>query len=90
MNGMFTNTVLIHKKGMIFQLIPISKAEAKAVRENFPHIHIVRTMKQKSKRGHYYCEENPRALAFIRNMRNEHVILNRKGGNKNRDNKTRR
>ncbi len=51
-------------------MISINKEEAKAMRENLPNVHIVRTMKQKSKRGRYFCEESKQAIRFIKNMRN--------------------
>ncbi len=51
-------------------MISINKEEAKAIRENLPNVHIVRTMKQKSKRGRYFCEESKQAIRFIKNMRN--------------------
>ena len=54
-------------------MITISKEEAKAVREKFPNVHIVRTMRQKSKRGRYYCEESRKVISFIRNMREKKV-----------------
>lgn len=51
-------------------MISISKEEAKIMRERIPNVNIVRTMKQKSKRGHYYCEETKRATRFLENLRN--------------------
>ena len=51
-------------------MISISKEEAKIMREKIPNVNIVRTMKQKSKRGHYYCEETKRATRFLENLRN--------------------
>lgn len=50
-------------------MISITKAEKEAIREKFPKAHIVRTMKQDSKRGHYYCEESNGVLGFIRQLR---------------------
>ena len=51
-------------------MISINKEEAKAMREYLPNAHIVRTMKQKSKRGHYFCEESKQVIKFLKNMRN--------------------
>lgn len=51
-------------------MIAINKAEAEAIRERFPDTHIVRTMKQKSKRHRYYCEENKRVMRFLDASRN--------------------
>lgn len=55
-------------------MIAINKSEANAIRERFPHVFIVRTMKQKSKRGHYFCEEIPRVMQYLDKIRNENVI----------------
>ena len=49
----------------------ISKEEAKAMREFAPDVHIVRTMKQKSGRGNYFCEETVSAMRVIRRLRSE-------------------
>ena len=51
-------------------MISINKSEAKAIRENLPNVHIVRTMKQKSKRGRYFCEESRAAIRFLDGLRN--------------------
>lgn len=40
-----------------FYMIAINKDEAAMIRERMPKVHIRRTMPQKSKRHHYYCEE---------------------------------
>ena len=50
-------------------MIAINKAEAEAIRERFPNTHIVRTMKQKSKRHRYYCEESKGVVRFLDNFR---------------------
>lgn len=50
-------------------MTPISKAEKDAIREKFPRICIVRTMKQKSKRHRYYCEESRAAMEYLRKLR---------------------
>ena len=60
-------------------MIPITKAEAMAIRENLPSVHIVRTMKQKSKRGHYYCDNAAQALRFLTEFRNEKTIEKKAG-----------
>lgn len=54
-------------------MITINKEEARAVRERFPNVHIIRTMKQNSKRGHYYCEESRKVMQFIKNYRDSKV-----------------
>ena len=55
-------------------MISINKEEAKAIRENFSNIQIIRTVKQKSKRGRYFCEENNSVIKFLNKMRNTFEI----------------
>lgn len=50
-------------------MIAVTKAEKEAISQRFPHAHIVRTMKQKSKRHHYYCEETKQILRFLEQLR---------------------
>ena len=50
-------------------MLLISKEEAAILRERCPHVHIVRTMKQKSHRGNYFCEETIAAIRVIREIR---------------------
>jgi len=50
-------------------MIAINKAEKEAICARFPDIHIVRTMKHKSKRHHYYCEENKGVLRTLNKLR---------------------
>lgn len=50
-------------------MISINKTEKEIIRAQFPNIHIVRTMKQDSKRGHYFMEEHPSALKLLRELR---------------------
>jgi len=57
-------------------VIAITASEKKTILERYPHIHIVRTMKQDSKRHHYYMEEQSGAMKLLRTLRN-HAI--RKG-----------
>lgn len=52
-------------------MIVITKAEKEAIREQFPKVHIVRTMKQKSKRHRYYCEETRQVMRFLNKLRDE-------------------
>lgn len=51
-------------------MIAITKAEKDVICERFPKVHIVRTMKQKSKRHHYYCEESRGVMNYLRKARN--------------------
>ena len=50
-------------------MLAINKTEAEAIRNRFPDAHIVRTMKQKSKRHRYYCEETSKVLRLIAELR---------------------
>ena len=52
-------------------MICVSKTEAKELRKLIPNIIIRRTVKQKSKRGHYYCVETPQVVAVIKELRGE-------------------
>jgi hypothetical protein len=59
------------RKGMkAFTMIAIRAEEKEAVSARFPDVHIVRTVKQKSKRHRYYCEETRRVVRFLSGMRN--------------------
>ena len=50
-------------------MILISREEKLAVLDKFPNVHIVRTMKQDSKRHRYYMVEEPGPMRLIRKMR---------------------
>lgn len=50
-------------------MIAISKIEKDEIKKRFPNAHIVRTMKQKSKRHRYYCEESRGVLRFLERFR---------------------
>lgn len=52
----------------------INKEEKDILRKRFPRIHIVRTMKQKSKRHRYFVEENRRVMEYLRQVREANVI----------------
>ena len=49
-------------------MITITKDEKDIICERFPYVHIVRTMKQKSKRHRYYCEESSEVLKYLKNV----------------------
>lgn len=57
-------------------MIAITKAEKDAISAQFPNAHIVRTMKQKSKRHHYYCEESKGVMRYLEETRG----LSKRGG----------
>lgn len=50
-------------------MIAITKEEKEIIAKTFPRAHIVRTMKQKSKRHRYYCEENRGVMALLEQLR---------------------
>ena len=62
--------IKFRRKGMISHLISINKTEKEAIKKAYPNAHVVRTMRQKSKRNHYYCEETPYVKRFLANLRN--------------------
>lgn len=51
-------------------MVEISKREKDIIAERFPNVHIVRTMRQKSKRHHYYCEESRGVMKYLEEARN--------------------
>lgn len=52
-------------------MVLISKQEKEAIRERFQKVGITRTMRQRSKRHRYYCEEAPAVMRFLNKLRNE-------------------
>lgn len=51
-------------------MIAINKFEKQIIAEQLPGTHIVRTMKQRSKRHHYYCEETGQVMGLLHLLRN--------------------
>lgn len=51
-------------------MIAITLSEKEAIRERFPRVHIVRTMKSDSKRHHYYVEEGA-PMRLLRSLRGQ-------------------
>lgn len=60
-------------------MVAITKAEKEAILKRFPNVHIVRTMKQKSKRHHYYCEESRGVMRYLDQMRNAGAVSGKQG-----------
>lgn len=54
-------------------MVLISKEEKEAMVARFPHVLVVRTCKQKSKRHRYYMEESRAAMNYLRELRGEPV-----------------
>lgn len=50
-------------------MIAVNKSEKDIISKRVPNAHIVRTMNQKSKRHHYYCEENGRVMQILSELR---------------------
>jgi hypothetical protein len=50
-------------------MIAITQAEKQAILEKYPWVHIVRTMKQDSKRHHYYMAEDSGPMRMLRGLR---------------------
>lgn len=68
-------------------MIAITKAEKEAIVTQFPNTHIVRTMKQKSKRHHYYCEESRPVMRFLSKVRDNDNKQDKKEGASHTDRK---
>lgn len=52
-------------------MIAINKSEKEIMLKHFPTLSIARTMKQDSKRHHYYMPEEPAAMRLLRKIRGE-------------------
>ncbi len=52
-------------------MIAITAKEKKVISEKYPQVHVVRTMRQDSKRRHYYCEEAGCVMRLLRAMRGQ-------------------
>lgn len=50
-------------------MIEISRNEKNIISERYPDARIVRTMKQRSGRGHYFCEESKKVMKLLRELR---------------------
>lgn len=51
------------------KIITISKEEKDKIVKRFPKAPIVRTMKQDSKRHHYWMAEEPKLMKYLNEMR---------------------
>lgn len=54
-------------------MIAVSKSEKEAIIKQFPNAYMVRTVKHKSKRHRYYCEESPKVLRYLDDIRSGRV-----------------
>lgn len=46
-------------------MVRVTKNEKEANLKSFPDAHIRRTMKRKSERHHYFCEESEKIIEFL-------------------------
>lgn len=46
-------------------MVRVTKVEKEAILKSFPNAHIRRTMKRKSERHHYFCEESEKIIEFL-------------------------
>lgn len=60
-------------------MVSITADEKKRVLAAFPNVHIVRTMKQRSKRHHYYMAEDVGPLQYLNSLRAEAPMGERRG-----------
>lgn len=63
-------------KDDVNKMVLISKEEKEKINRRFPRVHIARTMKQKSKRHKYYCEETRAVMKYLEELRGEDVAFN--------------
>ena len=61
-------------------MILITKEEKDAISKFFPDAHIVRTMRQKSKRHRYYCEESVGVMKCLGEVREAYDTSYKKDG----------
>lgn len=52
-------------------MIEISRHEKDIIAAKYPRVHIMGTMKQRSGRGHYYCEESKKVMKLLQELRKE-------------------
>jgi len=62
----------------------INASEKEAVLKQYPDVHIVRTMKTRSKRHHYYMVEEPGPVALVMKMRGLKPPTKKRYNNRNR------
>ena len=70
-------------------MVSITAEEKKIIHEQYPDVHIVRTMKQDSKRHHYYMTEDKKPMKLLRKLREAECRYTVKGSGNNRPKKNR-
>ncbi len=81
---------IILKKRTENTMIAITADEKKIIHEQYPEVHIVRTMKQDSKRHHYYMTEDKKPMKLLRELRKTGCHYAAKGSGNNRPTKNRK
>ena len=74
-------------------MILVDKREKDAILERFPDAKITRTVRQKSKRHRYYCEETRHIINFLNKYKREHcseMYFGKKEGARHRNSKKRK
>lgn len=71
-------------------MVPVTKEEKEQLLKKYPDISIARTMRQDSKRKHYFCEERPGAMAYLQKLRQQGVIYTSEARNQDRRERRRR
>lgn len=71
-------------------MIAITADEKKIIHEQYPEVHIVRTMKQDSKRHHYYMTEDKKPMKILRKLRESGYTYTAKGCGDHRSKKNRK
>lgn len=71
-------------------MIAITAEEKKIIHEQYPDVHIVRTMKQDSKRHHYYMTEDKKPMKLLSKLRNTGYNHTAKGSGDHRSKKNRK
>lgn len=56
-------------------MVPITREEKQLLKVKYPDLCVARTMKQDSKRKHYYCEERAGAMAYLERIRQRNVVF---------------
>lgn len=71
-------------------MIAITAEEKKIIHEQYPDVHIVRTMKQDSKRHHYYMTEDKKPMRLLQKLRDTGYHYTAKGSSNNGSKKNRK
>ena len=56
-------------------MVPITREEKELLKKKYQDLCVARTMRQDSKRKHYYCEERAGAMAYLERIRMKGVTF---------------